>query len=1070
MSRASGQIVGTTGPRRLAAAWGTVCALAILPAAARAQDAAKLFGKHPTPGPRPLVEADDELAGHLARARRLAEAGEHADAITILQALIERPEGGFVAAGGGRYVALADAANELVGRLGRKGLALYRRRYGARARRMYEEAVRSGRTDMLHEVAALYPHTRFGARAIDELGAACFDRARFAAAALLWQRRLAIEPPGVARAMFLAKTAAAWRLAGESARARQLADALKSKYPQAVGPISGRRQGLSAFVEALLDQPSRAPGRPGTRQQGWPGAGGGADGLAVMADCNVVLSARWTHPPAPLSDAAKQVIELVAGRRLGELRAARSKPGAPRLRKGRVVVRYGTSRASRYTPLSAAVHPVVVGGTVVYRTDAGVVACDVLTGEKLWDTGWGLPLEIAPETKSDDDDGPIVVLRGLRPTLALPAGESGRYVLTAADGKVFAEYAFTRLGRSHAGPAPSGLAAISVGTGRSGGKLLWRIGQGRGDSLLVRSCRFVSPPTWHNGRLYVLAYHAHRFHMLCLNASTGSLIWRRMICEPPEAFADTERPYSAAQACRSSPPAVGGGRIFALPNVGVLVALEAATGRALWAYHYDSFVNRPRPGADVPYHDTVNPILVLAGSVICLPGDSNFLVARAASDGRAAWSEPVRRDGYASLSAVDAERLLLSGPGLRLLRAADGKPSGPPLKATGVAGRPAVTTRRVYASGQGVIYQIDLTCEEPRLTSTELADPRGILGNLVSTGEALVAANRAGICAYFSYDVARKRIEQRMGAAQPKQRARLGLKLAQLAFYARKYSQTMRFLTDTRKYAQIANDTVLIAETRGWTYRTRIGLGNCAKDPEHMLEMFHQALSEAATPRDRALMKLRLAKAFEKTGALTAAVALAQEISHKHADQVLIDVSIGPDAPQPGCIDPDAPELTGRQLGQALVRQLIARHGRHVYAGFDREAAVALEAARLTKDPEQIKAVAERWPLSASAANAWYAAAEAYYVKALAEQGCKLDEFFREAVDCLNRLTGTPLEVHGKVALAAMYARAEVAHLAMFSVRQVGDVPAGTPFRFADIHGDLRATITALRSGKLPSE
>ena len=1036
--------IGSEAPGRLRASrlvvvlWAATCALA----GAAAQPVAAAESK----GPMPLVEVDDELAGYLSDARRLAGEGHHHRAIEILQALIDRDEGGFVDVGGGRCVGLGVAANRVIGEMSPAGVKAYRSLYDGQAARLYEKARRTGATALLRRITHQYLHSSYAGRAFNDLGAVCFDGGGFAQAGRCWHKALELRTSASAEPVLLAKIAVAQHFSGQAAEARKTAAALKTRFGGAEGRLGGRRRRLAEFVAQTLAMRPRAA--QGTRVvRDWPGLGGLGDGLAVMPDCRIVLVTGWATSPVD----ATGKFHLSAGRTQRALGIAKS--SSPRLYRGHV--RISVAKKSVY--LNPAVHPVIAGGAVVHRTDDGVVALDLLTGEVVW------KLLLALEWKPPGRSGDYYYYGRSESKAAL--ADPGLYMLTAGGGKIFVRYGFLSVwyGRQRKAPDRSALAAVEADTGRR----LWRIGSGRGDEKIIRAGKFVSPPTWHAGRLYAIVLHVASYHMVCLDADTGRTLWRTEICQAPVVSGSYGRRPSAWVRDRCSPPAVADGKVLALPNVGVVVALGAETGRPLWAFHYKSDLNvRPaRRYLRTPAR-SLNPILVVRGRVVCLPADSDFLVAVSADDGRPVWPRSVGRDGQFDLSAVATDRVLLSGPGLGIVSVSDGRLKRFP-EAEGILGRPAVTDAKVLACGRGRLYQLDL--KTGKLTATQLADPSGLLGNLVSTRGALLAANAAGVCAYFGFDAGRAQFDKRIKQAAARDRAKLLLLRGRFTFCAGRYPKALEDLKSSRRLAAALDEKQLLKEVTALTCRTYVALGNEAKTPGEMLELFRKALADAAGPEEQARMQLRLAKCHVRLGKPAVAVAIARRIAGKFADVQMADVAIGPEANV--LARPDPERAGGAAVSREFIRRLIARHGPGVYARFDREARAALEKARAAADPAGMCAVRDLWPNSVWADDAIFAAAELYYVRAVAAEGEQADELFGRAMEQLSEVASmpdSPLRASANVALAAIFTRAKREVPAGLMLDRVRRAPKNTPVKFADIRGKLGDIEAELRAGRLP--
>ena len=1081
--------------------------------------------------PMPLVNIDDTLGGYLNTARDCIEANEPLRAIEILQRLINLTETTLIADGDGRrYVSMAYKAADLIGSLGEEGLALYRSMYDPQAQRLFEEALSAGDTAALRKIAYRYLHSAYGARALDGMGSMAFDAGRFAQASRYWKQASLIHSPEVSEALLLAKMGAAQHLAGEAARLEETLAVLKEKFPQASARIGGKDQVLVDFLETVRKLPVSPQLVRGPRGEGWPGLGAFPDGLGIMSDVDVVLSPRWYDPP----QASRSQPRLVA---MADVGKGNPQNGGMRLsvtlKEGHVEGKFtgnqgyypDGSNPNRPQTLPPIIHPVVVGDVVIYRTDGNLVALDLITGETRW-SAIGLPME--RNIKLPD------YMRGYYYNqFGFQFEDTGRYTLTVANGLVFTVGNFRpQMPPNYGNPFMGGgtkpssddwidsseLIAISI-TGQ--GKQAWRVGNKNGrdegeKNAVVRLGRYLSAPTYDAGRLYVLVVHVENYHLVCLDAATGEKIWSTLVSQVPAISSDYGQPPVTYKAF---PPAVADGRVYVATNAGVVAALDADTGQTVWAYQYDSPLNQVmgnrmggygyRPGKNYP----PNPILLVGGKVICLPGDSEKVLALAPEDGALLWETD--RGSQQNLSAVDGGRTVLSGPGLTVLSLADGSKLWGELPASeSIMGRPAVTQTAVYASGRGKLLKLNLAdykIESRPLTGIE--DNLALLGNLVSVKEELIAANTMGICAYMNYDQAWAKLTDRIAAAEPKVRCELLLTRGRFAFSAKRFPEALSDLSAARELATELNLSDVQSRGRPWLHRTYVSLANVAQDANASLAMYQKAAELAETSQEKGHMKLRLAKfhrargtadaaeadrcqkAGDAAGAaqwsklkveeLSQAIELAQQLAEEQGEEELADVQVGKDADDSILLDGRADFIVGRKLAHDVIQSIVRPYGRESYAALDAKAKAAMDEAKQKEDEQAMAQVGRRWPDSTWADPATVMAAEFLYRKALvsaqdsnAEPRAKADAMTDQALRLLAPLAAESsdrtVRIVANLGMAALYARGGRPGSAGYSAQRARELAAdsagGEPtIAFADFHGKLEEVLKQIGNDKLPS-
>lgn len=1073
--------------RRTEGAWvllslGWAASALLWPAAAPGQVRVARSSASGARKPPPLIIADDDLARYMDKAEELIGNKEYTRAIEILQALLDRPDPGFIpGADAHEFISLAARANAVVAKMPAKGLALYRRMHDGKAERLYRRAAATLDVPGLRDIAVRYRHTSYGDDALNLLGAIAFDRGAFAQAARCWRDVLRVGGAGAGEAAaLLGRIAVAHHFAGEAASAGKALKELKAKHADVEAVIGGRRQNVAAFVEAALDKAAPRYAASAVLAEGWFSYAGAPDSVAIMRPCWPVLSPRWTRPGGkaagnPNVAAIVGAIRFGASSPYSSIQPSVSSSTGPvgvALREGRVEFVYKYNNQVRKLILPPTIHPVVVGETVIYRAAEGVVAYDLLTGQRQWSTSNHFPIHRAVKLPSSG--------RYYNPYQYMQMVEDrGHYSLTAAEGKVFAVgkfipsnmrvYYSSQTGQRTSTGDNSVLAAFSL---IKQGALLWRTEEA-GKADILRGCKFLCAPTCVGGRVYSVVEYSHAYYLVCQDAENGTLIWQTMISQFPAAMAASMYRYGQSWDSQGSPPAVADGRVFALTNAGVLAAFDADKGRPLWAYQYDSKVNRP--GAARPQYSQrgqigtgtpPNPIVVAKGRVICLPADCDSLFAVRADTGQLEWG--VGRGGQRDLKAMDDTRLLLSGPGLAIHSVATGEQTWRSARVADVLGRPAVTEDAILASTRGRVVRVDL--KDMKVTRQPLVQDDAILGNLVSAGGKLIAGSAAGLSVYSAFEDAHQQLTDRLAKAAPADRPALRYERGMNAFNAKYPDKALPDLLKARDEAKQAGDGVLATRAQQALYRAYVSLADKAGaggDADAMLSLYTQAMGCAYSDRSKGEMTVRLTKYHRANAHYDRAAELAQALTVDYAATELADVEIGAAADPFVRTDRDEPLYKGYDLGHRFVAETLEaefkdRGTRTCYRSFDAKAKADLAAALTADDPEAMVAVMWTYRHSVQAPTALLRAGEHHYRKALkSEQTARLASL-RQAGRRLKQIVrdypASAEMASAGVGLAMVRQRKQSRRLAQ-AVRDLAALPATTPVAFCDVTGPLGEVI-----------
>ena len=145
------------------------------------------------PGSGVLVLADRRMIQRLKKAGEFIEQQKYADAVTLLQIVLDNLEDSFFHPDPEKkshYRSLKAEAHRLIGGMPAEGLRIYELQHGATARAMLDEALKTEKLAETAEVSRRFFFTVAGREAMYRVGSAHFDRGRPLAAALCFQQLL----------------------------------------------------------------------------------------------------------------------------------------------------------------------------------------------------------------------------------------------------------------------------------------------------------------------------------------------------------------------------------------------------------------------------------------------------------------------------------------------------------------------------------------------------------------------------------------------------------------------------------------------------------------------------------------------------------------------------------------------------------------------------------------------------------------------------------------------------------------------------------------------------------------
>jgi outer membrane protein assembly factor BamB len=657
-------------------------------------------------------------ARRLAAADRLASLGQWAEAITEYQHLLAESGDELVPLDRRHFVQVRRLCHLRIAALPPAALALYRGRVDSQARKWFDQGTASRDISLLRRVVEEAFGSRFAGPALDQLGDLAFERGAFEQAEA-WYRmavgpvaRFPLVPDGtllvpdaaINTPRLHAKLILARWFRGEDYRAEQLLAAYQALHPQAHGVLAGRDGLYTRTLETLIHRPkvlrSHAP-------ESWSTFAGASARNRVLPRMEGALSR------LPRLDGPAWTVHLdtgIPGRILDDgLGAGGFTPPA--------------AQAARHP----AVYPVLAGGRVYCAGARSVLGFDLATGIPV------LHYELPNENTSTDT--------------RLPADVEPSYTLTVEEDRLFVRLGPPLVGRPRPGEGTSCLICLSLQPVADPGGAVAGLASPR-ERWLVRPSEaavFEGSPVADGDRILIAVtrFAGVQTHtaIACYDAESGALRWQRDVCTTQELKEGESRK-------RQHLLTLAGRAVVYSSHSGAVVALDAASGRPLWAIRYPS--RGPRTALSELSPRALSPCLFADGRLYVAPADFDRILCLDAESGTPLWQS--LRVEVVQLLGVSRGKLVFTTTtprhGIRAVDADTGASHGgwfQPGDQSDVRtfGRGLLAEDRVYwPTNQGL-----------HVLSLEDGDPLGfdeqIRGNLAAAAGCLVVADALHLSAYL---------------------------------------------------------------------------------------------------------------------------------------------------------------------------------------------------------------------------------------------------------------------------------------------------------------------------------
>ncbi len=725
---------------------------------------------------RVKLPIDRQAERKVVYARRLVKEEEWAEAVRLLQSILDSKEDVFLKDERGRWVSVRAEANRILLAMPREGRQFYEVQYGGQAQADLKKGRQANDPQVFADVALRYLYTEAGAQATALLATYHLDQGRYVVAALCYERLL--EREGFLDKMTpveLFKAALAFERAADE-KNRDLVWTALSKKLNGEPMKLGQQKLELAKLRALM---ARATDAATHGRFDWPMFLGAPDRTAQRQGDAPFLVHRYK-----LDTAKEKQTEFMIQQAM-------------------------RARLQKLNPVLAGFHPIAAGDKLVFRSYWGLHAVNVKTGRNLdasYEVEWEARSRVGLDVFHGRDQTAIdstAQMRGwinnylqYHPSILYDNSLIG--TLATDHQRVYwvddlavpphPNFAMQRQWNNaglNLGPQltrwlyHNKLVAHDLVTG----KLLWEIGTSEANDDFANMF-FLGPPLPLGEKLYALVEANQEIRLLCLDARVldklaeahnpvfkNAIVWSQTLCLVEKRLLD-----EAVRRTQAAALAYGDGVLVCPTNAGVILGVDLLTRSLVWAQSYQETKEGDAPpvapfpqgrGRGGIYQNlSINlsswapsaPI-IRDGKVVFTAPDGQSVHCLNLRDGSLLWKEPQANDLY--LAGVYLGKVLLVGKETcRALNLKDGSSAWK--TETGMPSGRGVANETSYflPLQKGEVWTIDL--QKGRVLAKSPSPKGETPGNLIIHDGDVLSQTALAVAAYPQLAVKEREITARL--------------------------------------------------------------------------------------------------------------------------------------------------------------------------------------------------------------------------------------------------------------------------------------------------------------------
>jgi outer membrane protein assembly factor BamB/tetratricopeptide (TPR) repeat protein len=466
----------------------------------------------------------------------------------------------------------------------------------------------------------------------------------------------------------------------------------------------------------------------------------------------------------------------------------------------------------------------------------------------------------------------------------------------------------------------------------------------------LKGAYFVTSPVYADGVLFAGMVKIERetlCFLLALDAQNGSVLWKRLIVS---GFPTN----TLMLGCSPAPPTVKNGTVYFLTNLGVFAALDSVTGEFQFIYRYREYPSRLRAKTILEEDRwVVTEPIVCVGNAIFAPQDCAYLYVLDATSGKFQWRFP-RADveKYRFICYGGADRTILCGTGALALSCRTGLPLWEAELPAPACARPVCVGDRVFIPDKSGVLVLD--AQTGAVLGRHVLAPSAAGGNLSLHDGLLFSCTERGFAQFADWrqsePVLRKRVSD-----NPQDTEAL-LELARALLTAGELDECEKVCERALQLLVEPEQERACQEARGLLLSVSLERARQTEKPLEKAGHLERAADFADVPD--LLRFLFEAAGIYEGGKLPQKALNAYQSALERSGEATLEIS-------------GVPNVSAAGYARERIRELIAVHGRAIYADLEEKAKELLVRGRSSALKVDMMRLIRNYPNSEAALEAY---------------------------------------------------------------------------------------------------